>query len=136
MFTADDPTSINACTYVHISMTINPEHVCAEDVSLSGLSQSLPSEEELCRICNIFSALQSETRLKILFLLCGSGLCVKELEQILNISQPAISHSLRTLRQLDLVRVKKEGRFAVYHIADEHVHTFIEMCRKHVSECE
>ncbi len=117
-------------------MDINPEHVCVDDVSLSRLSQSLPSEEELCRMCNIFSALQSETRLKILFLLCGGGLCVRELEQALNISQPAISHSLRTLRQLDLVRVKKEGRFAVYHTADEHVHTFLDMCRKHVSECE
>jgi ArsR family transcriptional regulator len=117
-------------------MTNTPEHICADKTSLSGLSQSLPSEEELCRMCNIFSALQSGTRLKILFLLCGGDLCVRELEQALNISQPAISHSLRTLRQLDLVRVKKEGRFAVYHTADEHVHTFINMCRKHVSECE
>jgi ArsR family transcriptional regulator len=130
------PAHINTCTYVHIFMTENVEHVCADERSLSLLSQNVPSEEELCRMCNIFSALQSETRLKILFLLSRSGLCVKELEQALSISQPAISHSLRTLRQLDLVRVKKEGRFAVYHIADEHVQTFVEMCRKHVSECE
>jgi ArsR family transcriptional regulator len=117
-------------------MNENAEHVCADEKSLSMLSQNVPSEEELCRMCNIFSALQSETRLKILFLLFQGGLCVRELEQALSISQPAISHSLRTLRQLDLVRVKKEGRFAVYHIADEHVQTFVEMCRKHVSECE
>jgi ArsR family transcriptional regulator len=130
------PVQINTCTYVHIFMVENVEHVCADEKSISLLSQSVPSEEELCKMCNIFSALQSETRLKILFLLSRGGLCVKELEQVLSISQPAISHSLRTLRQLDLVRVKKEGRFAVYHIADEHVQTFVEMCRKHVSECE
>jgi ArsR family transcriptional regulator len=117
-------------------MTDDPEHVCADQESISLLLQSIPSEDELCRICDIFGALQSETRLKILFLLSGGGLCVKELEGALDISQPAISHSLRTLRQLDLVRVKKEGRFAVYHIADEHVHTLIDMCRKHVSEHE
>lgn len=117
-------------------MTYDKEHVCADEEAMSRLAQIIPNDDELCRICNIFSALQSETRLKILFLLADKGLCVTELEQILNISQSAISHSLRTLRQLNLVRVKKEGRFAVYYIADEHVHTFIDMCRMHVTECD
>ncbi|MDW7731516.1 MAG: metalloregulator ArsR/SmtB family transcription factor [Methanolobus sp.] len=115
----------------------NPtEHICADERSIAEMVDALPSEEELCRICDILSALHSETRLKILFLLSEGGLCVKELEIALDVSQPAISHSLRTLRQLDLVRVKKEGRFAVYHLADEHVRTFLDMCRQHVGECK
>ncbi|TGC11196.1 ArsR/SmtB family transcription factor [Methanolobus halotolerans] len=108
-------------------MEISAEHTCADVKSISEMVRALPSEEELCRICDVLSALHSETRLKILFLLSEGGLCVKELEMGLDVSQPAISHSLRTLRQLDLVKVKKEGRFAVYHIADEHVRTFLDM---------
>jgi len=62
-------------------------------------------------------------------------LCVCELDCALDVTQSAISHSLRTLRQLDLVRVKKEGRFAVYYIADDHVKALIELCKEHVTEC-
>lgn len=116
-------------------MRDSTEHICADEKSVTKMADTLPSEEELCRICDILSALHSETRLKILFLLSEGGLCVKELEMALDVSQPAISHSLRTLRQLDLVRVRKEGRFAVYHLADDHVRTFLDMCRQHVGEC-
>ncbi|WP_406660136.1 metalloregulator ArsR/SmtB family transcription factor [Methanolobus sp. ZRKC3] len=110
------------------------EHICADEVSMSKRVAELPSDEVLLRICNIFNALQSETRLKILFLLSGSDLCVRELELALKVSQSAISHSLRILRQLDLVRVRKEGRFAVYYIADEHVQQLINTCNEHVME--
>ena len=99
----------------------SPEHSCADEVSLSENIHEIPSDDVLLKVSNIFNALQSETRLTILYLLSGSDLCVRELEAVLNVSQSAISHSLRILRQLDLVRVRKEGRFAVYHIADEHV---------------
>ncbi|MEZ5334519.1 MAG: metalloregulator ArsR/SmtB family transcription factor [Methanolobus sp.] len=85
-------------------------------------------------MCSIFNALQSGTRLKILFLLLQGKMCVKEIEDALGISQSAISHSLKNLRQLDLVRVKKEGRFAVYYLADEHVEMFMSVCREHVEE--
>ena len=52
-----------------------------------------------------------------------------------DVTQSAISHSLRTLRQLDLlVRVKKEGRFAVYYIADDHVKALIYLCKELVTE--
>ena len=111
-------------------------HRCIDGSSISEKVDGLPSEEVLSRICNIFGAFQCKTRLKILFLLSGGGLCVRELESALGMSQSAISHSLRTLRQLDFVRVRKEGRFAVYHIADEHVKILIDTCLKHVTEDE
>jgi DNA-binding transcriptional ArsR family regulator len=113
----------------------NPvEHICMNEDDVSAISGNLPSAETLLNMCNIFNSLQSETRLKILFLLSDRELCVRELELSLGISHSAISHSLRLLRQLDLVRVKKEGRFAVYHIADEHVQQLIGVCQEHVME--
>lgn len=98
------------------------------------MMEILPPDDTIIRMGNVFQALQSETRLKILFLLTNKDMCVCELNYALDVTQSAISHSLRTLRQLDLVRVKKEGRYAVYHIADDHVRLLIEMCKQHVIE--
>ncbi|SFM47287.1 ArsR/SmtB family transcription factor [Methanolobus profundi] len=115
-------------------MVIKLEHTCADDTLINEKVRKLPSERSISSMCQIFNALQCTTRLKILFLLLQGEMCVKEIEDALGISQSAISHSLKNLRQIDLVRVKKEGRFAVYHLADEHVETFMSMCREHVEE--
>lgn len=98
---------------------------------MDSLLKKAPDAESITRMAGIFQALQSDTRLKILFLLKQKEMCVCELEQALNVTQSAISHSLRILRQLDLVRVRKEGKFTVYYIADQHVSILIEMCLEH-----
>jgi len=101
---------------------------------IGNLLQTVPDSEIIARMAAVFQALQSDTRLKILFLLRQKEMCVCELEQALNVTQSAVSHGLRTLRQLDLVRVRREGKFTIYYIADEHVRTLIEMCLEHVEE--
>lgn len=106
---------------------VNPEQIEA-------LLQKVPGSEHITRMSAVFQALQSDTRLKLLFLLRQKEMCVCELEQALEVTQSAVSHGLRTLRQLDLVRVRREGKFTVYYIADEHVRTLIEMCLEHVEE--
>ncbi len=98
------------------------------------LLKVIPEAESISKMAAVFQALQSDTRLKILFLLRQKEMCVCELEQALEVTQSAVSHSLRTLRQLDLVRVRREGKFTVYFIADEHVRMLIEMCLEHVEE--
>lgn len=115
-------------------MDSSPEHIHVDEVTMSKKADELPSSDVLLKMCNIFNSLQSQTRLNILFLLYNNDLCVRELELALDVSQSAISHSLRLLRQLDLVRVKKEGRFAVYSIADKHVQELINVCQEHVLE--
>ena len=108
------------------------ERVNAEQIG--NLLQKVPDAESITQMAAVFQALQSDTRLKILFLLRQKEMCVCELEQALDVTQSAVSHGLRTLRQLDLVRVRREGKFTVYYIADEHIRTLIEMCREHVEE--
>jgi ArsR family transcriptional regulator len=115
-------------------MFMDMDHICSDERTLAERLKKLPSEESVYSMCQIFNALQCTTRLKILFLLLQGGMCVKGIENALGISQSAVSHSLKNLRQLDLVRVRKEGRFAVYYLADEHVELFITMCREHVEE--
>ncbi|AKB38628.1 Transcriptional regulator, ArsR family [Methanosarcina siciliae C2J] len=101
---------------------------------IGDLMMGVPDSEYITRMSAVFQALQSNTRLKILFLLRQKEMCVCELEQALDVTQSAVSHGLRTLRQLDLVRVRREGKFTIYYIADEHVRTLIEMCLEHVEE--
>ncbi|MHC1576877.1 MAG: ArsR/SmtB family transcription factor [Methanosarcinaceae archaeon] len=105
-----------------------------DETLIKQMMETLPGDEPISRMSAVFQALQSETRLRILFLLTNKDMCVCELNYALDVTQSAVSHSLRTLRQLDLVRGKKEGRYAIYHIADDHVRLLIEMCRQHVTE--
>ena len=106
---------------------VNPEQI-------KNMLGHVPKTESISKMAAIFQALQSDTRLKILFLLRQKEMCVCELEEALEITQSAISHSLRTLRQLDLVRVKREGKFTIYYIADAHIRMLIDMCLEHVEE--
>lgn len=117
-------------------MFIYMSHSCVDEAAMKAMIHRLPSEQVLNRICQTFGALQCATRLQILLLLQQCPLCVTDIENMLGQSQSAISHSLRTLRQLDLVRTKREGRFTVYHLADEHVSVLVEMCKQHAKEME
>lgn len=112
-------------------------HTCelVDEEAIDSLASNLPEEDAIVRISNIFHALQSPPRLKIMYLLLEKEMCVCELEFALKMTQSAISHNLRTLRQLDLVRTKKEGRFVIYSVADDHVKMLLEMSRKHVLGC-
>ncbi|WP_440952910.1 ArsR/SmtB family transcription factor [Methanococcoides sp. FTZ1] len=107
---------------------IDPEYI-------SSLVSGLPDEDAILRLSNIFHALRSGPRLKMMYLLLEKEMCVCELELALGMSQSSISHNLRTLRQLDLVRSRKKGRFVVYSLADEHVQMLLELSRKHVTGC-
>ena len=114
---------------------MNSTCICVNEPSIKKMVQNLPDERTMNRMSAIFQALQSDTRLKIMFLLSQKEMCVCELDCALDVTQSAISHGLRILRQLDLVRVKKQGRFAIYYLADDHVKILIEFCNKHVTEC-
>lgn len=117
-------------------MFICMSHSCMDDEAIKNMISTLPSERLINHICQIFGALQCTTRLQTLLLLQHGPLCVTDIENVLGQSQSAISHNLRTLRQLDLVRTKREGRFTLYHLADEHVSVLIDMCQQHAKEME
>lgn len=80
----------------------------------------------------LFKALGDPTRLRIISLLLENELCVHTLEAALEMSQSAISHQLRVLRQLQLVRFRKEGRHVYYALDDDHVHELIKQGLLHV----
>ncbi len=85
-------------------------------------------------LAEFFKVLGDRTRVKILFLLLKKGLYVNEISRALGISQSAISHQLRILKQARLVKYKRNGKEVLYNLDDEHVKDVFEKAFEHVKE--
>jgi len=112
------------------------EDICSQiGISCSEHEKTLrDSLLEIAGISELFKALADETRTKILHLLGQRELCVCDLAFLLEMSLPAISHHLRFLRALRLVKSRKEGKMVFYSLEDAHVLTLIEQAREHYIE--
>ncbi len=96
--------------------------------------EALPDEPRLKVMADIFSALADPTRLKVLSALAAGPMCVCDLAEVTGVSQSAVSHQLRVLRDRDLVAFTRDGRRAVYRLADSHVASMLEQGREHAGE--
>ena len=81
----------------------------------------LPSEAEAVDVASIFTHLSDTTRVRLLSMLMVSDMCVCEMADILGMSQPAVSHHLRILRQCDVIRFRKWGQRTVYYLSDNEI---------------
>lgn len=84
------------------------------------------------RLASVFKALGDSARLRLLHALLGGEQCVHELTESLDIEQSALSHQLRMLRDLQLVRRRREGRHAYYSLDDAHVRSLLEQAFEHI----
>ena len=97
-------------------------------------SKELPGDETLQDLAETFKVLSSPTRLKILHALSGQELCVCDLATVLGSTESAVSHQLRLLRGMRLVRYRREGKLAYYSLDDQHVHQLFEAGLEHMRE--
>lgn len=91
---------------------------------------------EASRVAMIFKAMGDPTRLGILWALRGDEMCVCDLAAYLAISESAVSHQLRLLRNLELVANRREGTILYYRLNDDHVHLLVDLALEHVREGE
>ncbi len=84
------------------------------------------------RLAELFKALSDPTRVRIISALSETDLCVYDLAATLGMSQSAVSHQLRSLREMHLVRYHKEGRHVYYQLDDEHIHHLFKLGLEHV----
>ena len=96
--------------------------------------QSVPEKEILEQIAELFKGFADPTRVHILSLLARSELCVTDIAEAVELSQSAISHQLRILKQMQLIKFRREGKNILYSLADDHVKTILEMGLEHVLE--
>ena len=94
----------------------------------------MPAENELYDLSDFFKILGDSTRMKIIWALDESEMCVCDLASLLNMTKSAISHQLRTLKQAHLVTFRKEGKVVFYSLADEHVRAIFEKGLDHIRE--
>jgi ArsR family transcriptional regulator len=85
-------------------------------------------------IADLFKGFADPTRVHILSLLQERELCVTEIAEAVELSQSAISHQLRILKQMHLIKFRREGKNIWYSLADDHVRTILEMGLEHVME--
>ena len=92
---------------------------------LKQIDEKMPPEEELQDLAEFFKVFGDATRLKILYVLLSSEMCVYDISAVLGMSQSAISHQLRVLKQMALVKNRREGKTIVYSLADAHSVTIL-----------
>lgn len=102
--------------------------------AIKEVQKHILKDKELESVSRFFKALSDPTRIKILFALEKRELCVCDIAVILNMTQSAISHQLKILRDIDLVRSKRSGKAIFYTLADEHVHIIFNQAIDHINE--
>ena len=100
----------------------------------AGPVAGMPEEEKLYDLAELFKVFGDSTRIRILYALFESEMCVFDIAQLLSMTQSAISHQLRILKQARLVRNRREGKQIYYSLADDHVRTIIGQGMDHINE--
>ena len=104
-----------------------------EDV-VKTVTDHMPDEDQLYDLAEVFKVFGDSTRIKILYVLFEAELCVCDIAQLLNMTQSAISHQLRILKQNRLVKNRRDGKSVFYSLADGHVKTIISQGMEHIQE--
>lgn len=104
-----------------------------EDV-VKRVKEKQPDDEYLYELADLFKVFGDTTRIKILYALFESELCVGDIALVLGMSQSAVSHQLRVLKDSKLIKFRREGKVIFYSLDDDHVRTIMSMGMEHVEE--
>lgn len=110
------------------------DEFCIHGDLIQAVAPQMPEEEKLYDLAELFKIFGDSTRIRILYVLFEAEMCVCDIAQILNMTQSAISHQLRILKQAKLVKNRREGKTVFYSLADEHVRLIIDQGMEHVEE--
>jgi len=117
---------------------LEPIDRCDCDVIHEGIvnkvREKMPQEETFYDLADLFKAIGDSTRIKILWALDEEELCVCDIAYLLNMTQSAISHQLRVLKQAEFVKSRREGKIVFYSLADEHIRQIFDQGLIHISE--
>lgn len=94
----------------------------------------MPGDDELCDLAELYKTFGDSTRVKILYALMDEELCVCDIAAILGVSQTAVSHQLRLLKQSRLVKARRDGKNVFYMLSDDHVHDILNLGAEHLRE--
>lgn len=110
------------------------EYLFVHEDTVKKVINDMPEEEKLYDLAELFKIFGDSTRIKILYALFESELCVCDIAQLLKVSQTAVSHQLRVLKTNKLVKSRKDGKNVFYSLADDHVYSIINQGMDHINE--
>lgn len=116
-------TPCSICELVHVHEEI-----------VNRVSQEMPNEDTLFDLSELFKVFGDSTRIRILYCLFESEMCVCDIATLLNMTQSAISHQLSVLKKNKLVKSRRSGKTVFYALADTHVRTIINQGMEHIQE--
>ncbi len=110
------------------------EYLAAHEEIACAVLENQPEDEYLYELAELFKVFGDSTRIRILYALFENELCVGDIAQILGLTQSAVSHQLRILKDAKLVKFRRNGKIIFYSLDDDHVRTILSMGMEHVEE--
>lgn len=110
------------------------KHTAENLMSVVGEGEILPDDELLYDLADLFKTFGDTTRIKILYALMNGDLYVNDIAEIVGVSQSAVSHQLRVLKQARLVKFTRDGKNVTYSLADDHVYAMLSQGLTHICE--
>lgn len=123
-----DRTSLDKATIEYCSCTTIHENI------VNSVKKDMPEEEKLQNIADLFKVFGDSTRIKIIYALFKSEMCVCDIASLLEMNQSAISHQLRVLKQARLVKYRRDGKVVYYSLDDDHIKGIFDMAAHHIDE--
>jgi len=108
--------------------------LCINEKKVASVRKMMKPDDTIFKLAAFFKVLGDPTRTKIISALLKEELCVCDLTALIGASQSAISHQLRVLRNMNIVKYRKDGRIAYYSLDDEHISSILTAGLKHVEE--
>ena len=110
------------------------DFLAAREAVVKKVLEQQPDDDILYDLAELFKVFGDSTRIKILYSMFETELCVNDIAKLLNLSQSSVSHQLRILKSSKLVKFRREGKSIFYSLDDEHVRAIISMGMEHVEE--
>lgn len=107
---------------------------CIHDDTVQKVLKMMPEEDVIKELADFYKVFGDATRVKILWVLLEAEMCVCDLAELLGATQSAISHQLRVLKQMKLVKNRREGKTVYYSLADGHIQNIISQGMEHIME--
>ena len=108
--------------------------LCVHEDAVRQVLDEMPGDETLYDLAELFKVFGDSTRIKLLYALFEAELCVCDISRLLGLTQSAVSHQLRVLKNSRLVKFRKDGKTVFYSLADDHVRKIIAQGMEHVNE--
>ncbi len=110
------------------------DFLCLHEEAVAAVRKQMPDEDDLYDLAGLYKVFGDSTRIKILYVLFAAELCVYDIAQLLGMTQSAVSHQLRILKNNKLVKFRREGKTVFYALDDDHVRSILKLGMEHLGD--